>query len=187
MPPSERPNLRSRPLMGPYALAYLYLNRLRVHAAQELLAGVGVAVAVALVSATLIASESIAGSAGEVVHAVIGPANLQVRARGPEGVSESLLAEVERIPGVRQAAPLLEATATLIGPDGRRVAVYLAGANVGLATLDGLAHTLPRQALAADGVSLSTATADALRLPAAAVAAASRPPLLAPDLGDPRQ
>jgi putative ABC transport system permease protein len=170
---SERPNLRSRPLMGAYALVYLYVNRLRVHAAQELLAGLGVAVAVALVSATLIASQSIAGSAGEVVHAVIGPANLQVRARGPEGVSESLLSEVERIPGVRRAAPLLETTATLVGPDGRRVAVYLAGANVGLATLDGLAHTLPRQALAAGGISLSTATANALRLPRAISGAGS--------------
>jgi putative ABC transport system permease protein len=165
---SERPNLRSRPFMGPYALVYLYLNRLRVHAAQELLAGLGVAVAVALVSATLIASESVAGSAGEVVHAVIGPANLQVRARGPEGVSDSLLAEVARLPGVLQAAPLLEATATLVGPGGRRVAVYLAGADVGLATLDGLAHTLPRQALDTGGISLSSATASALRLPAAA-------------------
>jgi putative ABC transport system permease protein len=154
--------------MGPHALLYLYLNRLRAHAAQELLAGLGIAVAVALVSATLIASASIAGSADEVVHAVIGPANLQVRARGPEGVSESLVSEVEHIPGVRQAAPILEATATLLGPGGRDVAVYLAGANVDLATLDGLAHTLPRQALAAGGVSLSTATAEALRLPSAA-------------------
>src|ERR1700727_136422 len=170
---SERPEMRSRPFMGPHALVYLYLNRLRVRAAQELLAGLGVAVAVALVSATLIASQSIAGSAGEVVHAVIGPANLQVRARGPEGVNESLLGEVERIPGVRRAAPLLEMTATRVAPDGRRVAVYLAGANVGLATLDGLAHTLPRQALAAGGISLSTATANALHLPRAISGAGS--------------
>jgi putative ABC transport system permease protein len=154
--------------MGPHALVYLYLNRLRVHAAQELLAGLGIAVAVALVSATLIASGSIAGSAGEVVHAVIGPANLQVRARGPEGLSESLVSEVEHLPGVRQAAPILEATATLAGPSGRRVGVYLAGADISLATLDGLAHTLPRQALAPGGVSLSAATASALHLPAAA-------------------
>ena len=161
---SERPQLRSRPFMGMHALVYLYLNRLRVHAAQELLAGLGVAVAVALVSATLIASESIAESAGEVVHAVIGPANLQVRARGPEGISESLASEIDHLPGVRHAAPLLEATATLVGPDGRRVAVYLAGADLGLATLDGLAHTLPRLALAAGGVSLSAASAKALGL-----------------------
>jgi putative ABC transport system permease protein len=157
--------------MGPYALAYLYRNRLRVHAAQELLAGLGVAVAVALVSATLIANGSIAGSAREVVHTVIGPANLQVRTRGPEGFSESLLARVERLPGVQQAAPLLEETATLVGPSGRRVAVYLAGADLSLATLDGLAHTIPRESLSTDGISLSTATANALRLPATATGA----------------
>jgi putative ABC transport system permease protein len=154
--------------MGPYALAYLYRNRLRVHAAQELLAGLGVAVAVALVSATLIANGSIAGSASEVVHKVIGPASLQVRTQGPEGFSESLLTRVERLPGVRQAAPLLEETATLVGPGGRRVAVYLAGADLSLATLDGLAHTIPRQSLSGDGISLSTATATALRLPSTA-------------------
>ena len=163
--------------MGPYALIYLYRNRLRVHAAQELLAGLGVAVAVALVSATLIANSSIAGSASEVVHKVIGPANLQVRARGPEGFSESLLARVERLPGVKQAAPLLEETATLVGPSGRRVAVYLAGTDLSLATLDGLAHTIPRQSLSADGISLSTATAKALELPAAAGTSENEPQL----------
>ncbi len=162
--------------MGPYALAYLYRNRLRVHAAQELLAGLGVAVAVALVSATLIANGSIAGSAGEVVHKVIGPASLQVRARGPEGFSESLLARVERLPGVQQAAPLLEETATLVGPSGQRVAVYLAGADLSLATLDGLAHTIPRQSLTADGISLATATATALKLPPTA-SVEDQPPL----------
>lgn len=162
--------------MGPYALAYLYRNRLRVHAAQELLAGLGVAVAVALVSATLIANASIAGSAGEVVHTVIGPANLQVRSQGPEGFSEPLLGRVERLPGVQKAAPLLEETATLLSPSGRRVAVYLAGADLSLATLDGLAHTIPRQSLSADGISLSTATADALKLSGAATGE-GEPPL----------
>lgn len=162
--------------MGPYALAYLYRNRLRVHAAQELLAGLGVAVAVALVSATLIANASIAGSAGEVVHTVIGPANLQVRSQGPEGFSESLLARVEHLHGVKQAAPLLEETATLLSPSGRRVAVYLAGADLSLATLDGLAHTIPRQSLSADGISLSTATATALKLSPAATGE-GEPPL----------
>jgi len=163
--------------MGPYALAYLYRNRLRVHAAQELLAGLGVAVAVALVSATLIANGSIAGSAREVVHTVIGPANLQVRTRGPEGFGESLLARVQGLAGVEKAAPLLEETATLVGPGGRRVGVYLAGADLSLATLDGLAHTIPRQSLSANGISLSTATAKALGLPATAGLDQDEPPL----------
>ncbi|HTD09669.1 MAG TPA: ABC transporter permease [Solirubrobacteraceae bacterium] len=163
--------------MGFYALAYLYRNRLRVHAAQELLAGLGVAVAVALVSATLIASGSIAGSAGEVVHTVIGPANLQLRTRGPEGFPETLLPRVEHLPGVQQAAPMLEETATLVGPSGRRVAIYLAGADLSLATLDGLAHTIPRQSLSAEGISLSTATATALQLPPTVDRSEGEPPL----------
>ncbi len=163
--------------MRPYALAYLYRNRLRVHAAQELLAGLGVAVAVALVSATLIANGSISGSAGEVVHTVIGPANLQVRTRGPEGFSEALLPQVQALPGVRQAAPMLEETATLVGPSGRRVAIYLAGADLGLATLDGLAHTIPRQSLSANGISLSAATAAALKLSPTAGRGENEPPL----------
>ncbi len=85
--------------MGLYALAYMYRNRLRVHAAQEILAGLGVAVAVALVSATLIANSSVAGSAAEVVHTVVGPANLQVRSQGPEGFDEALLPRIEHLPG----------------------------------------------------------------------------------------
>jgi hypothetical protein len=53
--------LEPRTLLRPQALAYLYARRLRVHLAQEVLAGVGVAIAVALVSASLIANGSIAG------------------------------------------------------------------------------------------------------------------------------
>jgi putative ABC transport system permease protein len=164
--------------MGPYALAYLYRNRLRVHAAQELLAGLGVAVAVALVSATLIANASIAGSARDVVHTVVGQANLQVRARGPEGFSAALLPRVEGLAGVLHAAPMLEETATLIAPTGRRVAVYLAGADISLATLDGLAHTIPRQSLSRNGISLSTATAGALGLASTAGSSESELSLL---------
>src|SRR6202044_615341 len=66
---------------------------------------------------------------------------------------------------------------TLVGPSGRHVAVYLAGADLSLATLDGLAHTIPRQSLSADGISLSTATAAALQLPPTARRGESEPPL----------
>ena len=86
--------------MRPYVLLYLYRNRLRVHTAQELLAGLGVAVAVALVFATLVANGSIAGSAGEVVRAAAGSATLQLEARGPDGVPGQLLEAVEALPGV---------------------------------------------------------------------------------------
>jgi putative ABC transport system permease protein len=148
--------------MRPYALFYLYRNWLRVYTAQELLAGIGVAIAVALVFATLVANSSIAGSAGEVVHAVVGPASLQLRARSSEGFDEHLLARVEHLPGVSQAAPLLEQNATIVAANGRHLTVLIAGTDISLATLDGLAHTLPIAALSPGGIGLSKTSADTL-------------------------
>lgn len=161
--------LRAQPLMRPRALVYFYRRRLRVHAVQELLAGVGVAVSVALVFATIVASASIAGSAGEVVRAVIGPAKLQLVARGPGGFREGELARAQHLPGVAQAAPLLEQTATLRGPGGRTVTVDLAGADTSLVVMDGLAHTLPTKTLSAGGIGLSRSVAAALGIPAHAL------------------
>jgi putative ABC transport system permease protein len=148
--------------MRPYALLYFYRRRLRVHAVQELLAGIGIAIAVALVFAALVAQGSIAGSAREVVHAVVGPARLQLRARGGAGFDERVLERVEHLPGVKQAAPFLEQTASIVGPDGRRSTVDVAGTDVSLAVLDGLAHTLPIAALTPGGIGLSRTTATAL-------------------------
>jgi putative ABC transport system permease protein len=148
--------------MRPYALIYLYRRRLRAHAAQELLAGAGVAIAVALLFAALVAQGSIAGSSREVLRAVAGPASLQVRARQSDGFSETLLRRVETLRGVKQAAPLLEQSAMLTATNGRRVRVQLAGTDVALATLDGLARTLPLGALSPGGIGLSRTTAQAL-------------------------
>lgn len=158
--------------MSPHALLWLYGWRLRVHLVQELLAALGVAIAVALVLATLIAAEGVSGSARAVVRAVTGPATLQLHARGPGGMPEGLLRRVQSLPAVRQAAPLLEQTATLAGPGGRSVTVDLAGADTSLVVLDGLAHTLPRATLQANGIGLSGATAAALGIGRPAGAAA---------------
>lgn len=157
--------LRTRALMGPRALIYLYRRRLREHAVQELFAGLGVAVAVALVFAVTVANGSITGSAVEVVRAVAGPANLQLQARSADGFDEHALARVEHLPGVKKAAPLLERTATIVGPR-HRILVDIAGADVSLALLDGLVHTLPVAALSPKGIGLSKASADALGIPA---------------------
>jgi hypothetical protein len=133
--------------MGLYTLVFLYRRWLRMHAAQECFAGIGIAIAVALVFAATVAQSSIAGSSGEVVRAVTGPASLQLRARSGEGFDERLLVRVERLPGVKQAAPLLEQTATLRAPNGRSVTIDLAGTDTSLAVLDGLGETLPLAAL----------------------------------------
>lgn len=154
--------LQARTLLRPHALVFLYRRRLRVHRVQELLAGVGVAIAVALVFAAMIANASVAGSAGEVVHAVAGPANLQLHARSPDGVEERLLARVEHLAGVKQAVPLLEQSATVVGPTGRRANVTLAGADVSLGQLDGLARTLPIAAFSPGAIGLTRASAEAI-------------------------
>lgn len=153
---------RARPLMRPRALVYLYQRRLRVHAVQELLAGLGVAVAVALIFATTVVSGSVTESAAEVVHTVVGPATLQLRTSRPEGLEQPLLKRVEHLPGVKQAAPLLEQTATLEGPSAHTVTVDLAGADTSLVVLDGLAHTLPIATLSPGGIGLSQVSARAI-------------------------
>jgi putative ABC transport system permease protein len=151
-------------LMRPYALFYFYRRRLRVHWVQELLAAVGIAVAVALVLAAMIAEGSIAGSTRNVVHAFVGPASLQLRARGDEGFPESMLARVESIPGVKQAGPILERTATVSTARGRHVTIDIAGTEISLAVLDGLAHTLPVGALTSGGIGLSRTAAERLQI-----------------------
>src|ERR1700689_3217816 len=148
--------------MRPYVLFYLYRTRLRVHAIQELLAGVGVAVAVALVFATLVSNDSVTSAAGEVVHAAIGPATLQLAARNVDGVSEQpLLKRVNTLPGVKQAAPELEQSATVYAADGRQATVNLTGTTISLAIVNGLIGTAPVSALS-EGIGLSSATAKAL-------------------------
>ena len=170
MPRAEESS-RARPLMRPGALLYLYRRRLRVHGVQELLAGLGVAIAVALVFATLLVSAGVAGSAAEVVHAVVGPATLQLRTSRPGGFQERLLGRVEHLPGVERAAPLLEQTATIVGAGGRRLTVDLAGADTSLVVLDGLAHTLPTSTLTAGGIGLSLASARAIGIASSRVRA----------------
>jgi putative ABC transport system permease protein len=105
-----------------------------------------------------------------VVHTVVGPATLQLRTSRSGGFDESVLKQVERLPGVKQAAPLLEQTATVEGPDRRRLTVDLAGANTALVVLDGLAHTLPIATLSPGGIGLSRASAQALGLPTRPIA-----------------
>ena len=159
--------------MGFSGLVFFYRERLRQQRVQELFAGLGIAVAVALLFAVTVASESVTSSAEEVNRALVGPASLQLRSRGPDGFDQSMLARVARLKGVQQTAPLLEETATIISK-GRSATVNLAGANIDLAVLDGLVHTLPIATLETGGIGLSKAGADVLGI-APANAQATRP------------
>jgi putative ABC transport system permease protein len=158
-------SVRPRAFMGLPGLLFFYRERLREQGVEELFAGLGIAVAVALLFAVTVASQSVASSAGAVNRALIGPATLQLRARGPEGIAEDILGRVEDLKGVQHAAPLLEEDATIVAGSGASVSVNLAGTDVSLAVLDGLVHTLPISTLSSGGMGLSKAAAEALRLP----------------------
>jgi len=115
-------------------LVHLYRVRLRSHAVQELLAGSGIAVGVALVLGVLVANASLTGSAGELVHQLIGSARLQLAARSQDGFPEALYARSHRLAGVRAAAPVLRENIAVVGPRGRE-SVQLLGVTPSVVSL----------------------------------------------------
>ncbi len=119
----------------------LYRVRLRARFLQECFAVLGIAAGVALLFASQVSSSSLQGSVAQLSRAVVGKANLQLVARDPQGFPESMLARVRNIPGVRVAAPVLEANANAVGPHARE-SIELVGADPALSALRGtlLAH-----------------------------------------------
>jgi putative ABC transport system permease protein len=104
---------------------------------QEALAVLGIAVGVALLFASQVASTSLSGSVQQLTSEIIGRnQQIQVDARGPAGVDEQLLGRVSRLPGVLGVAPVLEQSATVIGPKGSQ-AVDLLGTTQQFATAGG--------------------------------------------------
>lgn len=107
-------------------LVHLYRVRLRSHAVQELLAGSGIAVGVALVLGVLVANASLTGAAQEIIQQLVGSARLELAARSQSGFPEQLGDATRRLPGVLEAAPVLRENVGLVGPRGR-YAVQLLG------------------------------------------------------------
>jgi putative ABC transport system permease protein len=120
------------------ALFRMYRIRLRDHGMQELLAGSGIAVGVALVFGVLVANTSLTGSAKQAITAVNGSAQLQLAARSSDGFGEKLADEASRLPGVEKSAYLLRQNAVIVGPHGRQ-SIQLVGATPSLVTLGGSA------------------------------------------------
>lgn len=117
-------------------LMWFYRRRLRVRMVQELLALAGIAVGVALLFAVQVSNRSLSASIAQLTHGLVGSAQLQLVARGPAGFDERLIERVERIDGVRAAAPLLQVPVHLVGPKGARSATLMA-ADARLARLGG--------------------------------------------------
>ena len=117
-------------------LLIFYRRNLRVQPLRELMAVVGVAAGVALLFAVQVAHRSITGSFEEIAHGVAGRATLELASRGPEGFPTRISEEVERMPDVKAAAPILEQPIIAVGPRGRR-ALTLVGATEQVTALDG--------------------------------------------------
>jgi len=124
------------PPMKPGNVLHLYRVRVRARLVQELFAVLGIAAGVALLFASQVASQSLSSSVAQLSHGIVGNATLQLLARDPHGMPGSTLAQVRGIPGVRVAAPLLEASANATGPKGSE-SVELVGADSSLRELGG--------------------------------------------------
>jgi putative ABC transport system permease protein len=124
--------------MSPRTLLYLYAWRLRAHPFQELLAGAGIAIGVALLFAVQVANTSVTGSVEQLLHAITGKAQLELAARDDQGLDARLLDVVRHVPGVMTAAPTTEHRGVIEGPRGSE-AIELIGVDPSLAALDGAA------------------------------------------------
>jgi putative ABC transport system permease protein len=120
----------------PANILHLYRVRLRARWVQECFAVVGIAAGVALLFAAQVSSSSLQSSVTQLSRGIAGNATLQLLARDPHGFPAGTLARVRHIPGVRVAAPLLEAGANAIGPRGSE-SVELIGADTSLSELGG--------------------------------------------------
>ncbi len=114
----------------------LYRVRLRARLMQECFAVVGIAAGVALLFASQVSNSSLQSSVAQLSRGIAGSATLQLLARDAHGFPEGTLARVRAIPGVRVAAPLLEAGANVVGPRGSE-SVELVGADGSLPELGG--------------------------------------------------
>jgi putative ABC transport system permease protein len=139
----------SRPSLNPAIfgvrlsmLCRFYVWRLRRHTAQELLAGGGIAVGVALVFGVLVANSSLMSSAGNLLHGLVGSARLQLVARSGDGFDEGLATTVRGLPGVEAAAGLLREEVTVLGPRGRE-SVQLVGIDPNIIRLGVLTQREP--------------------------------------------
>jgi putative ABC transport system permease protein len=111
------------------SIAHLYRVRLkaRIVLVQELLAVLGLAVGVALLFASQVSSASLNGSVRALTRGIVGQSQYQLAARDPRGFDQRLLGEVQRLPGVRAAFPVLEERVSVIGPTGQRAVDLIAG------------------------------------------------------------
>jgi putative ABC transport system permease protein len=169
----------------------LYRARLRARVVlvQELFAILGIAVGVALLFASQVASTSLNGSVRALTGGIVGQSRLQLVAREPAGFAERLLGEVQRIPGVQAAVPVLEERAEVTGPKGSQP-VDLIASDPRYAHLAGplLRHFSASQLASQQALALPTSVAQAagvapLQTVSLQIGAIATPVLVGAELG----
>jgi putative ABC transport system permease protein len=143
----------------------LYRARLRARAvlAQEGFAILGIAVGVALLFASQVASTSLTHSVARMTRQVVGNTQFQLDARARGGFSERALLEARRVPGVRLALPVVEQQAEVIAAHGVRP-IQLIGTDTRFAPFAGslLRRFSAKQLAAQQALALPTPLAKAL-------------------------
>jgi putative ABC transport system permease protein len=154
--------------MRPSVLWLHYRHRLAAAWSQELLAGAGIAIGVALAFAVLVANGSIASSSNEIVRGIVGNADLQLMSRDSRGFDENTIAGVRALPSVRRAGTLLDQRAVIVGPHGQ-TGVNLASIDESMARMSRFGGSFVANALGLlRGVLLTRAASDAIGLDQAA-------------------
>ncbi len=145
-------------------LLTLYGWRLRRHKVQELLAGVGIVIGVALFFGVLVANTSVSSSESQLIHAVIGSTRLQIAARSSAGLDANITQRVRQLPGVEVAAPVLRVDAAIVGPKTRRQTIQLVGVTAALAGLSAPAtkDAGVAELLLSGGIGLPSSVANAI-------------------------
>jgi putative ABC transport system permease protein len=110
-------------------LLRIYRGRLRNRnvLVQDAFAIAGIAVGVALLFASQVASTSLTRSVQRLSNQLVGSTQYQLDARGSAGMDEQVLNAARKIPGVRVAVPVLEQPAQVIGAHGQERSVDLIG------------------------------------------------------------
>jgi putative ABC transport system permease protein len=136
---------------------FLYRARLRSRAVlvQEGFVVAGIAIGVALLFASQIASTSLNRSVARISRQILGNSQYQLDARGPSGMDERLVERVRAVGGVGVVLPVLEVQGNLVGPDGQR-SIYLFGTDPRFVRLVGpsLSRLSPTQLAAQQAVVL---------------------------------
>ena len=139
------------------------LRRLWAKPLQALLSVLGIAAGVALAYAIGAANTTLTGGYDRLQRELAGDAQLELAARAPRGLSQSLVARAEQAPGVKTAVPLLEREVRL-RHGGRATEVRLLGVDRRARDLgSGLARAVPAAAdERALGLHLPAAVAESL-------------------------